>query len=240
MAFKHGKNTAVLLGAVDLSPYLNSADLATEMAVADTTTYGATWRAGLPGHAGATVDVGGFYDPTELSLQAFMLAQLPGVLTYCPAGALAIGDRARLVEAYDLSYSESAPVGGIVAVAASFQAEATVGFGQVLHVLSADTDTTTGASKNDGAATSTGWTAHLHVEAVTDGSWVVKLEDSANNSDWADVTGGTFTAATDATAQRLRGATDTTTLRRYVRYVATRTGGADTDSITFLLAYSRN
>jgi hypothetical protein len=56
----------------------------------------------------------------------------------------------------------------------------------------------------------------------------------------ADVTGGAFTAATTATSQRLLSATSTTALRRYVRYVATRTGGAGGDGITFGLAYSRN
>jgi hypothetical protein len=71
---------------------------------------------------------------------------------------------------------------------------------------------------------------------------VVKLQDASasNFSDGADVTGGAFTAATTPTSQRLQSATATTALRRYVRYVATRTGGAGGDGITFGLAYSRN
>jgi hypothetical protein len=117
-----------------------------------------------------------------------------------------------------------------------------IGFGDILHILTEDTNTTTGATKDDTAATATGWIAHLHVTAVDAGSWVVKLEDASasNFSDGAVVTDGTFTAATGATSQRLVSAAETTALRRYVRYVATRTGGAGGDGITFALAYSRN
>jgi len=55
----------------------------------------------------------------------------------------------------------------------------------------------------------------------------------------ADVTGGAFTTAAAATQQRLLSASGAT-LRRYVRCVATRTGGAVGDRITFALAIARN
>ena len=56
---------------------------------------------------------------------------------------------------------------------------------------------------------------------------------------YSDVSGGAFTAATGVTSQRQTSATDTADLRRYVRYVATRTGGAGGDGITFSLVYAR-
>jgi hypothetical protein len=245
MSFYHGKSTKVMLGAVDLSPYLTSMDLAADADVADTTTYAAAWKSGLTGAAGAKVDFGGLYDPGEASLPTLFLTLLPGVLTYCPVGGAAIGDRARLVSAIEAAYAESSPVGGAVAVKGSFMADGTVGFGDVLHPLAEDTNNTTGANRDDGAGnapSSTGWTMHLHVTAVDAGSWVVKLVDASASdfSDVADVSGGAFTAATGATSQRLQSAAITTDLRRYVRYVATRTGGSAGDGITFFLAYSRN
>jgi hypothetical protein len=239
MSFYHGKSTKVMLGAVDLSPYLTSMDLAADADVADTTAFAAAWKSGLTGAAGAKVDFGGLYDPGEASLPTLFLTLLPGVLTYCPVGGAAIGDRARLVSAIEAAYAESSPVGGAVAVKGSFTADGTVGFGDVLHPLAEDTNTTTGADRDDAASSSTGWTAHLHVTAVDAGSWVVKLQDAATN-DWADVTDGAFTAATTATSQRLQSAAITTDLRQHVRYVATRTGGSAGDGITFFLAYSRN
>ncbi len=239
MAFIHGKNTSVYLGAIDLSPFLNSMSLDAVADFADTTTFHATWKAGLTGVLSAKVDYSGFYDPTELQLGALLMADTPGVLTYAPGGATAIGDRARLVNALELEYNQSAPVGGIVAVAGSFATATSVGIGDILHPLAEDTNTTTGAEKDDGAATTTGWTAHLHVIAVDGGTWVVKLQDAASSGSYTDLSGGAFTGATTGTSQRLTGASGAT-LRRYVRYVATRTGGAGGDGITFLLAYSRN
>lgn len=242
MSFKHGKNTTVLLGGVNLSPWLNAADFAVDIDTADTTCFGATWKSAVVGTEAAKVDVAGLHDVDQSNLSALFLSLVPGVLTVAPGGGAAIGDAARLVSAHDVSYAESSPVGGMVAVKASFGATGPVGFGYVLHPLGEDTNTTTGATRDDGVATASGWTAHLHVSAVDGGSWVITLEDStaANFSDGAAVTGGAFTAATGVTSQRLTSAASTTALRRYVRYVATRTGGAVGNGITFALALARN
>jgi hypothetical protein len=239
MAFAHGKNTSVYLGAIDLSPFLNEMSLQADADFADTTTFKATWKAGLTGTIGAKVDYAGFYDPIELQLGQTITSETPNALTYCPAGDAAIGARARLAYAYETQYVSTSPVGGIVAIKGSFTADGVVGIGDVLHPVGEDTNSTTGAEKDDGAATTTGWTAHLHVIAVDAGSWVIKLQDAASSGSYTDLSGGAFTAATGATSQRLRGASPAT-LRRYVRYVATRTGGAGGDGITFALAYSRN
>jgi hypothetical protein len=241
MAFKHGKSTAVYFNARDLSPYLNVGDFDADVDTGDTTTFQATWKTALAGQVGAKASFGGFYDPTVTDLTASIGIDFGvPVLTYCPGGAGAIGDRARMLSVATTSYAESAPVGGIVAVKWAVMASGPVGFGDILHALSEDTNTTTGATKDDAAASSTGWIAHLHVTAVDAGSWVVKLEDSADAAAWADVAGASFTALTAAGYQRLRSALSTTTLRRYVRYVATRTGGSAGDGITFVLAYARN
>lgn len=242
MAFKHGKSATVLLDSVDLSAYLNAAEISIDVDTADTTTFTATWKTALPGTVGGKLEFGGFYDPGNSSIpdnvgDDFSLTN--GVLTFAPAGALAIGDRARIASITSSSYAESSPVGGIVGIKWGAMVSGVVGFADTLHVLGEDTNTTTGAEKDDTAATSTGWTAHLHVTAVDGGSWVVKLQDAAVSNTYSDVSGGAFTAATGATSQRLAGASGAT-LRRYVRYVATRTGGSAGDGITFALFYSRN
>ncbi len=239
MAFVHGKATSVYLGAIDLSPFLDNMELSADAELAPTTTFHATWKTGLVGTISGKVDYSGLYDPTELQLGALLMAGTPGVLTYCPGGATAIGDRARLVDALELQFAQTSPVGGAVAVKGSFGTATSIGYGDVLHPLAEDTNTTTGAEKDDGAATTTGWTAHLHVVAVDAGSWVIKLQDAASSGSYTDLSGGAFTAATAGASQRLTGASGAT-LRRYVRYVATRTGGAGGDGITFALAYSRN
>jgi hypothetical protein len=232
----------VYLDGLDLSPYLNMADWSLDADTAETTTFGSDWKSYIPGEQGAKADFSGLYDPTVLDLENLLgddFALNNGVLTYCPSGS-AIGDDARLFSAGASSYAQSSPVGGVVAVKWTPAVSAQVGLGKVLHPLGADTNTTTGATRDDLAATATGWIAHIHVTAVSAGSWVVVLADASasNFSDGATV--ATFTAATGKTSQRMLSASGTTALRRYVRYVATRTGGAASDTLTFQLSYSRN
>src|SRR3972149_11376577 len=158
MAFVHGKSTAVYLGAIDLSPYLNSVELSAEADTADTTTFKATWKTAIAGTVSAKVDVGGFYDPGEASLPTLIQSMLPGVLTACPGGAAAIGARARVLSAIDTTYAESSPVGGVVGIKAAFMADGVVGVGDVLHPLAEDTNTTPGAGEEETASSSTGGT----------------------------------------------------------------------------------
>lgn len=240
MPFAHGKNTTVLLDAANLSPFLNSADVTYDVDTADTTAFQSAWKTALAGQVAAKADLGGMYDPTELTMRNLIgvdASLTGGLLTIAPAPA--IGERAHLLAIVASSYAESSPVGGIVGLKWSVLGASAVGMGALLHALTEDTNTTTGAGRDDGAQSTTGWTAHLHVSAVDAGSWVVKLQDSSDGSAWADVSGGAFTAKTGSGAQRLTSAAGAT-LRRHVRYVATRTGGSAGDGITFALAYSRN
>lgn len=86
-----------------------------------------------------------------------------------------------------------------------------------------DTAATNGDSLDQTASTSHGWTAYLHVKAVTGTSVTVKIQDSADDSAWTDLSGGAFTAATGGTKQRIAAASITATVRRYVRVVTTGT-----------------
>jgi len=242
MAFKHGKNTAVYLNGVDLSTYLNATDFSVDVDTADTTTYQSTWKSAISGQSSAKADFNGLYDPTSSTLPSSIgvdFSTTAGVLTYAPAGATAIGDLTRMMSIATTQYTESSPVGGVVAIKWGVLTSAPVGFGWALHPLAEDTNTTTGAERDDSAATTTGWIAHLHVTLVDGGSWVIKLQDAAVSNTYSDVSGGAFASVSSAGGQRLLSASGAT-LRRYVRYVATRTGGSAGDGITFHLSYSRN
>lgn len=240
MPFAHGRSTTVLFNETNQTGYLDAAEYSVDVDTGDTTTFGNGWKTFLAGLLSATAGFTGKHDPGNLEPRS-ELAVDSGVLTYCPGGGATIGDRCRLMAITATNYTESSPVGDVVTFAWDTMAQSATGFAQMLHPLAEDTNTTTGATKDDTSATTTGWIAHLHVTAVDAGSWVIKLQDASasNFSDGADVTGGSFTAATAATSQRLTSAAGAT-LRRYVRYVATRTGGAGGDGITFALAYSRN
>ena len=241
---RYGAATSVWLDVVDESPFFNDAGLDVAVDTADTTTFqpgvSPAWKAFIEGVAASKVTVKGFYD---LVNDAAMMADVRNggsVLTVGPAGLVVVGDYARLVLVHDTTVGESSPIGGAVLLNVAYQGDGVIGWGQCLHGMTADSGTTTGASKNDAAATTAGWMAHLHVTAVTGAptSWTVKLQDSADGSSWADVAGGGFTATTTPAAQRLASAAGAT-LRQYVRYVATVVGGT-TPTITFGLAYARN
>lgn len=102
---------------------------------------------------------------------------------------------------------------------------------------------TDGAAANgssvDGTASSTfGLQAYLQVFGFTGTDATVKLQDSADNSSWADVTGGVFTQITGGpTSQRIATAADLT-VRRYLRVTTVTTGGF-TD-LQFAVSVTRN
>jgi hypothetical protein len=87
-----------------------------------------------------------------------------------------------------------------------------------------DTTTTNGTALDGTAATSFGWQAYCQVFSVTGTSVTVKLQDSADNSTFADVTGGGFAAVlAGARGQERIVSASGATLRRYVRAVTTGT-----------------
>jgi len=112
--------------------------------------------------------------------------------------------------------------------------------GVSLHDHSAETvlGTTNYASVDEtDVSTAEGWVAFLHVSAFS--GWTnatIKLQDSADNAAFADITGATFAVVTGATKERLEGAA-TAVVRRYVRAVCTTTGVSG--SVTFQVTLAR-
>jgi hypothetical protein len=129
MAFRHGKNAALTLNSVPIGSFIESMDTSFDTDLADTTTFGATWKAGLTGISGGKLDISGYYDPTASTGPGAVLFPLLTAGTAVtgliyPGGTLtgqtlytvtASGTNGCIV----LSYSESSPVGGIVAFKAS-------------------------------------------------------------------------------------------------------------------------
>lgn len=98
-----------------------------------------------------------------------------------------------------------------------------------------DTAATSGDTVDDGAATSAGASIQLQVTAFAGTDATVKIEDSANGSTWADLSGAAFTAITTAPTSETIAVTGT--VRRYVRATTTTSGGFT--SLTFTVVLSR-
>lgn len=101
-----------------------------------------------------------------------------------------------------------------------------------------DTTATNGTSIDGGASSSFAFQAYLQVFAFSGTDVTVKLQDSADNSSFSDVTSGAFTSVTSGPQTQRIAVGGTATLRQYVR-VSTATSGGFT-SVTFAVAVVRN
>ncbi len=121
MAFRHGKNAAFTLNAVPLATFINSMELGFENDLADTTTYGATWKSGLTGIPGGTISLEGFYDPTATTGPGAVLYPLflagTAVTGLAYPGGTASGQILYTITSgcIVMNYDESSPVSDIVA-----------------------------------------------------------------------------------------------------------------------------
>ncbi|TVZ96522.1 hypothetical protein [Streptomyces sp. BK340] len=101
-----------------------------------------------------------------------------------------------------------------------------------------DSAATNGASIDTAASASFGAQAYLQVFSMTGTDATVKIQDSADNSSFADVTGLTFTQVTAGpTSERIATASGAT-VRRYLRAVTTTTGGFS--SLVFAVVVVKN
>lgn len=85
-----------------------------------------------------------------------------------------------------------------------------------------DGSATAGTAVDFGAASAFGLSAYLHVFAFTGTSVTVKIQESSDNAGdaYADVVGGSFTAATGITSQRIQTATGLA-VERYLKVTTT-------------------
>jgi hypothetical protein len=123
----------------------------------------------------------------------------------------------------------------------TFQGEASedaIDFGVSLHVNQAETSLTfTGTAVDNAAQTTNGGVFVVHVTAIAGASpnVVFKVQHSTDNSTWVDL--ATVSAVTAANSARRVEVAAGTTVRRYLRVVATE--GGTTTSITFVAAFAR-
>ncbi|MFI0768626.1 hypothetical protein ACH4TQ_27625 [Streptomyces sp. NPDC021218] len=147
------------------------------------------------------------------------------VMTYCRGTTL--GDPAAALVAKQLNYDGNRGDSGEFTFAVSAQAN---GYGvewgrQLTAGIRTDTAATLGTSIDTTAAANFGAQAYLHVMSFTGTDATVKVQDSADNSTFADVTGLSFTQVTAGpTSERIATASGAT-VRRYLRAVTVTTGG---------------
>lgn len=239
MAFVHGKSSRVLLDDLALSGYLRSVETEEEVELADSTVLTDEGHRYTPGLDNGSLSLEGLFDSTATAgalddtLATANGAASASVVTVARAG-FALGNKVKSIDARQSSYNYASPVADVVSFTAAWVSEGQVDTGVSLHDLTAVTTTANGSSVDNAASSPDGAVGVLHVTANTmDNSTVIKIQDSADNSVWADLITFTSVATTVTTAER---ATVAGTVDRYTRAVWTPAG---TGSITFAAAICR-
>lgn len=193
-------------------------------------------RLGL--HRDGAVEWSGFFNPTGSHPTLSALPTADVICTY-HRGAV-IGNAAASLVGKQVNYDWTRGADGALTTAVQAAAN---GYGlewgkQLTAWQRTDTAATNGASLDGTAATTQGAQAWLHVFAFTGTDVTISIEDSANDSAFAAVTGLAFTQVTAAPfSQRLATAAGAT-LRRYVRAVSATSGGVT--SVTYAVQVTRN
>jgi hypothetical protein len=242
MPFKHGRLGELWLNEVDVSVFFSSVDVALKLATTEVTTLktggvATTWKSYIAGLAESTLSAAGYYDSSEADQVRETLQEVVGQATYLPAGGIAIGDQARLLNINSTDYKTGSFIGTAVTLDWTALATSPVGLGECLHVLQSEapgTITGTGAPLQQGASTTTGAVAHLHVTAMTGGdTHTFKLQDSTTlGGAYTDIASGAFVNVTAVGSQRL---VIPGTIRAFVRAVSV----ISTHAATFGIAAAR-
>lgn len=233
--FISGKDNKVLFGAFDLSSYFNSASFSREQEVSETTTFGSSQATYIQSTETATASLGGFIDlgtdAVDEELQAVIGSASATPLSIYQGGDTA-GNKVVLLNSRIQNYTIDSSVGDAVGVSATFTGD-NFGNGKSLYALTNTSATANTTAVDFGASSSLGGQAFLHCTAHSSANISVKIQSSADNSSFADVSGFSFTAISGTTSERIA---TTNTVNRYVRLAITVTSG----SATFSVGYAHN
>lgn len=231
-----GLGDRLLVGGVDLSGDINSVQRIGGGPVAlDLTdiTQSAYDREG--GLRNGGIDFTSYFDK-QTGQSHLTLSTLPTtdtVVTYCKGYTL--GAPAASCVAKQINYDPTRGADGTFTMAVATQSN---GYGlewgfQLTPGLRTDTGATNGDSVDGGASSTNGAQFYLHVTSFTGTSVTVKIQDSADDSNWLDLSGASFAAASAVGWQRIA---VTGTVRRYLRVATTGTF----NPATFLVHAVRN
>lgn len=167
-----------------------------------------------------------------------VLSTLPRTDTIALYGrGAAIGNAGAACQSLQVDYNPTRAQDGSFTFATTVQSD---GFGlewgeQLTPWMRTDTTGTNGTGLDGGAATTFGAQFYLAVNGVAGTSVTVKIQDSADNSSWSDLSGASFIAVLAGAVSGQRIAV-TGTVRRYLRAVSTGTFS----SATFAVLAVRN
>jgi hypothetical protein len=239
--FRHGKNISVFIDEYDFSAYFSDITAADKVDTADITAFGAAGKAYVIGNQDGTVSLSGFFESTASTGTDQYFAGVKGSTTkqkvVVALEGATVGTRAVMLQADASSYQVSASVGDAIKASAEFQASESIDHGVILSSGAAISATGNGTGVDNAAATANGGVAFISVPANTrNGTIIVKVQSSADNSTFADLVTFTTVSSTTKTSERILVAAGTA-VPRYLRVSYTVAGS--TGSATPTVAFAR-
>lgn len=245
MAVVSGVTLKVLINQYDVTGYFRKLDLAAQRGMYDSTVFGSTSKAFIPGLKAGTVGLEGLFEasatagsPDAVFTEIEAAAIVPLVSVF-PEG-WAVGKRAYLLQAHENKHDIGAQVDALILNSAEFTDNDGYDFGVSLHALTPETSLPfTGTAVNNGAATTNGGVGFLHVTAIAGVSprALYTIQHSTNNSVWADlIVFGEVDDDPSTEFQRVV-VSPGTTIRQYLRITITENG--TTSSVTGSCSFAR-
>jgi hypothetical protein len=232
MTAVHGKETQVVGGRINFSPFLNATDSSQDIDMAETTAYGNESKTYIPGLDDGQFTFAGMWDQTADDEMATQFKSAGDVWQY-GYGGLAVGNAGLATLGKRQSYTASSPVGDVVTMAITVQADGGLESVEVLHAIdAAESSAGNETSVDSGASSANGGAAYLNLISFTGTSITVNVAHSTDDAVFNDI--ATFTAATTEGSERVIVA-EGTTINRYLR---AEWAGTFT-SATFAVSFAR-
>lgn len=240
MTKQSGLGDNLYVSGYDLSGRIASIDsISTPVATIDVTDITQEAVSRIPAMRDGKIDCTTLFDPVH-DVHT-VLSALPSTdrhLMYCRGTTL--GAPAACMVAKQIGFDPTRAQSGEVTLKTSAVANS---YGLEWGVLltsgkRTDTAATNGSSVDTLASAAHGFQAYLQVFAFSGTDVTVKLQDSADDSSWSDITSGAFMQVTSGPQVQRIAVADGATVRRYVRAVTTTSAGVT--SCTFAVALIKN
>lgn len=233
----HSKSSRVLVNTRHLSGSISGYSVSHQRAVSPTTALLDEGARYIPGLLNGAISLNGMFDSAAGGIDETVRATIgadDGMLVTVLPDGMAVGRPAYFAAAETTQYTVDTAVAEAVTITVEGQPEDGADWGVSLHGHSVETATGVAAAVDNGAGTTGGAVAALHVTGNTsDGTSTVKVQHSVDDNVWVDLATFAAIGAAQLSAERL---TVTGTVNRYIRASWTLAGSGD---VTFVVVTAR-
>ena len=240
--FIHGKAIRLWVDQYDFARYFRDITVNNSVATAEITGFSSVAKEYIVGLEEGTISLQGFYESTALVGTDQYFGTILGVATkqkvIIAINGHNLGTRAVMALVDTSSYNLNGSLGDVAKADVTFVSSSNaVEQGILLTIGAAISATGLGTGVDNGALTSNGGVGFLSVPVDSrNGTVIVKIQHSVDNSTFADLVTFTTVVAATPTSERIEVAAGTT-INRYLRVSYTVAG--TTGSATPVVAFSR-